>query len=94
VTQSTHSSSASRSRERGFTLLETIVVAAILFLLISLTLPSSLGGRNKAALDEANTMANQWRTLAWGCYLQTSNAAACANNATIGFSEHPGRYWD
>src|SRR5271163_1946300 len=43
--------------ERGFTLIELIVVAAVLSLLVALALPSYLGARKQAAIDEANTMA-------------------------------------
>jgi len=84
----------SGNQERGFTLIELVVVAAVLALLVALALPSYLGARNKAAIDEANGMAQQWRTLAYGCYLQFATATACQTDGSIGFQEQPGRYWN
>jgi prepilin-type N-terminal cleavage/methylation domain-containing protein len=81
-------------RESGFTLIELVVVAAVLALLVALALPSYLGARNKAAIDEANGMAQEWRSLAYGCYLQTLDVTQCQNNAEIGFNEQAGKYWN
>ena len=81
--------------ERGFTLIELIVVAAVLSLLVALALPSYLGARKQAAIDEANTMADEWKGLEWGCYLQNGlNLPPCLGNAAIGFDEQPGKYWN
>src|SRR5271169_246181 len=80
--------------ESGFTLIELVVVAAVLALLVALALPSYLGARNKAAIDEANGMAQEWRSLAYGCYLQTLDVTQCQSNATIGFNETAGKYWN
>ena len=90
-----------RSHESGFTLIEFVVVAAVLALLVALALPSYLGARNKAAIDEANGMAQEWRSLAYGCYLQSldvTRAEATLNRVQravrqvleLGF-RHPGR---
>jgi len=83
-----------RGQERGFTLIELVVVAAVLALLVALALPSYLGARNKAAIDEANGMAQEWRSLTYGCYLQYINVALCASNSAVGFNEQPGKYWN
>ena len=97
-----------RRRARGSTLIEIVVAIAILALIVTMALPSYLGTRgrgpadadvarsrsNKAAIDEANAMAQQWRSLAYACYLQAQNASACASNASIGFGERPGVYWN
>lgn len=80
--------------ESGFTLIELVVVAAVLALLVALALPSYLGARNKAAIDEANGMAQEWRSLAYGCYLQYLSASSCSSNGAIGFNEVQGKYWD
>lgn len=82
------------SGTRGFTLIELVVVSAVLALLVAVALPSYLGVRSKAALDEANEMANEWKALAWACYLQTSDVTQCTSNAAIGFTEQNGRYWN
>ena len=83
-------------QERGFTLIELVVVAAVLALLVALALPSYLGARNKAAQDEANGMAQEWRSLAYGCYLQQLNnyTSMCDTDALIGFNEQEGKYWN
>jgi len=85
-----------RHQERGFTLIELVVVAAVLALLVALALPSYLGARNKAAIDEANGMAQQWRSLAYGCYLQflATYPTSCDSDSQIGFNEQPGKYWN
>jgi len=94
-------------QHRGFTLIELVIAIAVLALLVTLAIPSYLGTRNnkgplnvanstsnKAAIDEANNMAEQWRSLAYGCYLQTLSASSCATNAAIGFGDRPGTYWN
>lgn len=73
--------------ESGFTLIELIVVLVILGLLIALALPSYLGARQTAAKDEARAIGQEWRTLAWACYLQNGNTALCNTDALVGFSE-------
>jgi len=83
-----------RSEEAGFTLIELVVVAAVLALLVALALPSYLGARNKAAIDEANGMAQEWCSLAYGCYLQNLTVASCTSNGLIGFNEVAGKYWN
>ena len=83
-----------RDQESGFTLIELVVVAAVLALLVALALPSYLGARNKAAIDEANGMAQEWRSLVYGCYLQYITASLCNSDSQIGFVEQPGKYWN
>jgi len=83
-----------RGEERGFTFIELVMVTVVLGLLVALALPAYLGTRSKAATDEANHMANEWKSLAWGCYLQYQSASSCDSNTAIGFSEQIGRYWN
>jgi len=85
---------SAHTQARGFTLIELVVVAAVLALLVALALPSYLGARNKAAVDEANYMAQEWRSLVYGCYLRFISGTACASDAAIGFQEQPGKYWN
>jgi len=70
-------SQRAHGEERGFTLIDLVLVAAVLALLGALALPSYLGARNKAAIRETNGMAQQWRSLAYGCYLPFLNPALC-----------------
>jgi prepilin-type N-terminal cleavage/methylation domain-containing protein len=83
-----------RGEERGFTFIELVMATVILGLLVALALPAYIGARSRAAQDEANHMANEWKSLAWGCYLQTSDVTQCESNTQIGFSEQPGQYWN
>ena len=73
---------------RGFHLIEILVCSAILALLISFMMPAYLNARNNAAVDEASAMAQEWRTLAYGCHLAHPNdPTACLSNTEIGFNE-------
>lgn len=81
-------------QERGFTFIELVMVTVVLALLVALALPSYLSSRTRAATDEANHMALEWESLAWGCFLQSQNANSCDSNNLIGFSEQNGQYWN
>ena len=80
----------------GFTMIELLVVTAVLSLLVALALPAYLGVRNEAAIDEGNSMADEWRVLAWACYIQNlNNVGYCLSDSNIGFQEPaPGKYWN
>jgi type IV pilus assembly protein PilA len=81
---------------RGFTLIELVVVLAILGLLIALALPNYSGARATAAKDEARVIGQEWRTLEWGCQVgkTTQSVSQCNNDAAIGFSEGNVTNWD
>jgi len=80
---------------RGLHLIEILVCSAILALLFSFMMPAYLNARNNAAVDEASVMAQEWRTLAYGCHLQhPGDPSACLSNASIGFNEAAGKYWN
>ncbi len=79
--------------ERGFTLIELVVVLVILGLLIALALPSYFGARRRAAQEEARGIGQEWRTLAWACYLLNGAAVSCVSDNAIGFSETNVVHW-
>ena len=58
------------SQERGFTLIELVVVLAILGILIALAVPRYLGARKKAYKAEADNILQESKTLEWAYYQQ------------------------
>ena len=56
----------------GFTLIELIVVIAVLGLLIALAMPRYLGSRKGALVAEGDNGLQEMKTLSWGYYQQHS----------------------
>jgi type IV pilus assembly protein PilA len=59
-----------RRDERGFTLIELIMVVVILGILLALALPSYLGTRKKAYIAEADQRLQEWATAQWLYYTE------------------------
>ncbi len=66
------------NEDRGFTLIELIMVIVILAILLALALPSYLQTRKKAYLAEANETLQEMRTAAWLVYIEKGSFVAPA----------------
>ncbi len=78
-------------QERGFTLIELVVVLAILGILIALAVPRYLGARKKAYKAEADNVLQEAKTLEWAYYQQYNLFDTTGNN--IGLVTPGGMHW-
>ncbi|MGQ0549158.1 MAG: type IV pilin protein [Armatimonadota bacterium] len=82
--------------ERGFTLIELVVVLAILGILVALAVPRYLGARRNALIAEGDNLLQEAKTLAWA-YFQQYNTWAGVDSAalvsSLGFSAPASACW-
>ncbi|MDR5696571.1 MAG: prepilin-type N-terminal cleavage/methylation domain-containing protein [Armatimonadota bacterium] len=82
-----------RPGERGFTLIELIMVIVILAILLALALPGYLSTRKKAYLAEAQQTLQEMRQAAWQHYVEKLTFSGVAvsveptDNWSFGYSE-------
>ncbi len=81
------------SRERGFTLIELVVVLAILGILIALAVPRYLAARKKAYKAEADNILQEAKTLEWAYYQQYNTFDTTAGMTSIGLIMPGGSHW-
>jgi len=79
------------SRERGFTLIELVVVLAILGILIALAVPRYLAARKKAYKAEGDNILQEAKTLEWAYYQQYNTFDS--TGAQIGLAMPGGAHW-
>ena len=79
------------SRERGFTLIELVVVLAILGILIALAVPRYLAARKKAYKAEADNILQETKILEWAYYQQYNTLDSAGTQ--IGLAMPGGSHW-
>lgn len=82
--------------ERGFTLIELVVVLAILGILVALAVPRYLGARRNALIAEGDNLLQEAKTLSWAYYQQYNTWAGvdtAALGSMLGFSAPASSCW-
>jgi len=81
-----------KHKEHGFTLIELVVVLAILGILIALAVPRYLGARKKAFKGEADNVLQETKTLEWSYYQQYN--LFDTSGTSIGLQTPGGMHWN
>lgn len=79
-------------RERGFTLIELVVVLAIIAILIAAAVPLYLGARKKAYKAEADNALQELKTLEWA-YYQQYNSFTVTTDSNLGYQAPNSSFW-
>lgn len=81
-----------RRRAPGFTLIELVVVLAILGILLALAVPRYLGARKRAYKAEVDHIMSELKTLSWAYYQENDILPTSASD--IPFQMPGGPAWD
>ena len=81
-------------RAGGFTLIEMIVVLAILGILVAMAVPRYLAARKKAYKVEAQNVLQEMKTLEWAHFQEYGAFDTSPNGTSLGFAPPPGLHWN
>lgn len=81
----------SNSRARGFTLIELVVVLAIVGILVAAAVPLYLGARKRAYKAEADATLQELKTMEWAYYQE--NSAFSDSFSSLGFTPPASKFW-
>lgn len=81
-----------KRKEHGFTLIELVVVLAILGILIALAVPRYLAARKKAYKAEADNILQETKTLEWAYYQQYNTFDSAGTQ--LGLAMPSGAHWN
>ncbi len=81
-------------RTDGFTLIELVVVLAILGIVVSLAVPRYLAARKKAYKVEADNVLQEVKTLQWSHYQENGTFDTTPNGASLGFVPPGKMHWN
>jgi prepilin-type N-terminal cleavage/methylation domain-containing protein len=83
-----------RRRTAGFTLIELVVVLAILGIVVSLAVPRYLAARKKAYKVEADNVLQEVKTLEWSFFQERGTFDTSPNGASLGFVPPGNMHWN
>ncbi len=80
-----------RADGRGFTLIELVVVLAIIGILVAAAIPLYLGARKRAYKAEADATLEELKTMEWAYYQE--NSAFTDSFSALGFTPPASKFW-
>ena len=80
-----------KSDARGFSLIELVVVLAIIGILVASAVPLYLGARKKAYKAEADSTLQEIKSMEWAYYQE--NSAFTDSFSSLGFTPPASKFW-